>query len=46
MVVSIKKKIKFTIPVCVGPRADGFHDGFALDESIAYQFGQNTSEYF
>ena len=30
------KKLKFTKPVYVGPRLDGFHDKFELDEPIAY----------
>ena len=30
------KKLKFTKPVYVGPRLDGFHDKFGLDEPIAY----------
>lgn len=40
------KKLKFTEPVYVGSRADGFHDKFELDEPIAYSrsedpFGRN-----
>lgn len=30
------KKLKFTEPVYIGPRADGFHDKFELDEPVAY----------
>ena len=30
------KKLKFTDPVYVGPRVDGFHDKFELDEPVAY----------
>ena len=41
------KNLKFTDPVYVGVRNDGFHDKFILDEPVAYsvsddQFGQNT----
>jgi hypothetical protein len=40
------KKLKFTIPVYIGPRADGFHDKFELDEPVTYSrsedpFGRN-----
>ena len=40
------KKLKFTEPVYIGPRADGFHDKFELDEPVAYTrsedpFGRN-----
>ena len=40
------KKLKFTEPVYVGPRGDGFHDKFELDEPVAYSrsedpFGRN-----
>ena len=40
------KKLKFTIPVYIGPRADGFHDKFELDEPVTYSrsedpFGKN-----
>lgn len=40
------KELKFTEPVYVGPRTDGFHDKFELDESVAYSrsedpFGRN-----
>ena len=39
-------KLKFTIPVYIGPRADGFHDKFELDEPVTYSrsedpFGRN-----
>ncbi len=30
------KKLKFTEPVYIGPRADGFHNKFELDEPVAY----------
>lgn len=29
-------KLKFTEPVYVGPRIDGFHDRFELDKPVAY----------
>lgn len=40
------KKLKFTEPVYIGPRADGFHDKFELDEPVSYTrsedpFGRN-----
>lgn len=40
------KKLKFTEPVYVGPRTDGFHNKFKLDEPVAYSkdedpFGRN-----
>ena len=40
------KELKFTEPVYVGPRIDGFHDKFELDEPVAYSrsedpFGRN-----
>lgn len=40
------KSLKFTEPVYVGPRADGFHDMFELDKPISYSrdedpFGRN-----
>ena len=40
------KELKFTEPIYVGPRADGFHDKFELYEPIAYSrnddsFGRN-----
>lgn len=31
------KKLKFTEPVYNGPRADGFHDKFELDEPLHTQ---------
>ena len=30
------KKLRFTEPVYVGPRVDGFHDKFKLHEPVAY----------
>lgn len=30
------KKLKFTVPTYIGPRADGFHDKFKLDEPVPY----------
>ena len=30
------KKMKFTEPVYIGSRTDGFHDKFELDESVEY----------
>lgn len=38
------KKLKFTVPVYVGSRTDGFHDKFELDEPVAYQFSYETSD--
>ena len=40
------KKLKFTEPVYIGSRDDGFHDKFELDEPVAYlrdedPFGRN-----
>ena len=40
------KELKFTEPVYIGPREDGFHDAFRLDEPVPYTrdddpFGQN-----
>jgi len=40
------KKSKFTEPVYIGSRTDGFHDKFELDEPVAYtrsedHFGRN-----
>ena len=40
------KKLRFTEPVYVGPRDDGFHDKFKLHEPVAYSrvedpFGRN-----
>ena len=40
------KELKFTDPVYIGPRTDGFHDKFELDEPVAYSrsedpFGRN-----
>lgn len=40
------KKLKFTEPVYIGSRTDGFHDKFELDEPVAYSrskdpFGRN-----
>ncbi len=42
------KKLKFSEPVYVGVRSDGFHDKFILDEPLAYSinddpFGQNET---
>ncbi len=36
------KELKFTAPVYVGSRTDGFHDKFELDEPVAYQFRDET----
>ena len=36
------KELKFTAPVYVGLRTDGFHDKFELDEPVAYQFRDET----
>lgn len=40
------KKLKFTEPVYIGPREDGFHDEFRLDRPVPYirdndPFGRN-----
>ncbi len=40
------KKLMFTEPVYIGPRADGFHDQFEMDTPVAYSrsedpFGRN-----
>ncbi len=36
------KKLRFTEPVYVGLRMDGFHDQFELDDPVAYQFNDDT----